>query len=356
MSSYFIRREKMQMYRRAIVCGVFILVGVSSAFSQTWDTVNIIKHSTYQEINTDGSSSYNGGFPIRLRGVVLNNNEDWLDPTAAYDSGVHLWNLGGQAEIYVQAMNLDGTAWDTDGSEAFDDFGGTSCWMGQNYGNIGYRSDPSYNYTDSAWYSELDRLHLWHPGSTESTLVRTGDLVEVRARGGLSYQGKMNVNEQHSNKPDKDFEIVILDKNFGLPAPADITLSSLKDSNDNFLFDSTAPTREFGGELYQATLVNLEDVWTTQSYSWGTNSDIEVTDGIRTLTLHLGLNDSFDGSELMEVGSHFNAEGILDQKDFSGKGGYRLLVMNASDITPVPEPSILLLMLTAMAGVIRYRK
>jgi hypothetical protein len=27
--------------------------------------------------------------------------------------------------------------------------------------------------------------------------LRAGDLVEIRARGGLSYAGKMNVNEQH---------------------------------------------------------------------------------------------------------------------------------------------------------------
>ena len=39
---------------------------------------------------------------------MLNNTEDWLDPTAAYDPGVHLWEFGGEAEYYVQAVDLTG--------------------------------------------------------------------------------------------------------------------------------------------------------------------------------------------------------------------------------------------------------
>ena len=84
----------------------------SAARAQDWEDVDLIQHSVYQAVEPDGTSAYTGGFPIKLRGVVLNNTDDWLDPTAAYDPGVHLWELGGQAEVYVQAVDLPGAPWD----------------------------------------------------------------------------------------------------------------------------------------------------------------------------------------------------------------------------------------------------
>ena len=102
--------------------------------------------------------------------------------------------MGGQAQIYVQAVPGSG------------DFGGTPCWMGQNYGNLGFQYDPANpetRYETPPGIAELDRLHLYRPGTTlsDSQLVRAGDLVEIRARCGLEYNGNMYVNEGHSIDP-----------------------------------------------------------------------------------------------------------------------------------------------------------
>jgi hypothetical protein len=323
--------------RLIVLCVLAALALVGPAVAQDWSTVPYIQHSTYQAVNADGTSAYGGAFPVKFVGVVLNNNEDWLDPTAAYDSGVHLWNMGGEGEFYLQAVDLDGTDYDPFPGTAFADFGGTACWMGQNYGNHIKNQDPTWNYTDSEWYAELDRLGLWRPGTplTASELVRPGDLVEVRVRGGLHYKGKMNVNEQHSNAATNDFEIEILQKGFGLPQPTALLLSDLKSSDDVFLFDAT---RQTGGEAHQSSLVELVGLQLAGSADWTAGSDIAVTDGTRTMNMHVGLDDGFDGSALVEAGETFSAVGVLDQSSGSGTGGYQLLVMNPGDISVVPEP------------------
>ena len=149
----------------------FLTIGLATIAQATdWAAAALIQHKDYQAVNGNGTSAYPASsFPIRLRGVVLNNNEDWLDPTSNYCTvaGYPWIRLGGQAEFYIQAVNLDGTAWDPDTSAAFNDFGGTSSWMGQNYGNTMHYSATDYatlslpfNYTDSEWDSELDRLKL----------------------------------------------------------------------------------------------------------------------------------------------------------------------------------------------------
>ena len=267
--------------------------------------------------------------------------------------------MGGEAELYIQAVNLDGTIWDPDPVTPFDDFGGTACWMGQNFGNHIWHYDPDYyttdsqpwNYTETAWYSELDRLGLYRPGTSLSEFVRTGDLVEIRAQGGLYYNGKMNVNEQHNNTASHDFEVVVLDKGFGLPEAEEITLSDLKDAGDAFLFDSTRAT---GGEHYQSTLVTINDVCLVDTAGWGKDTDLTLTDATgRTLTLHLGLNDGF--STVLAPTGYFNVTGILDQSDYSGKGGYQLLAMSADDFVAVPEPATILLFVLGAALGLLYR-
>jgi hypothetical protein len=320
------------------------------ARAENWEEVDFIQHSTYQAVNPGGTSAYTGGFPLELRGVVLNNTEDWLDPTAAYDPGVHLFELGGQAEFYIQALDLPGDTWD-DG-----DFGGTACWIGQNYGNHPWHLDPLLSYTDEAWYSELDRLHVWREGTSVSPLIRAGCLVEIRARAGLYYAGKMNVNEQHNNDSDYDFEIVILDEDYGLPTPAAIRLSAIKDPADVAIFDSIRAT---GGERYQSTLVEVRNVRLFEGSGWGRNSDLTLVDDTgRSLEIHLGLNDSFETLPAPE--GYFNVVGIMDQKSSSGVGGYRLLAMRAGDFSPVPEPASFALLAAGAAplliGVRRSRR
>lgn len=339
--------------RLAVLCVLAAIAIAGPAVAQDWTTVPYISHSTYQAVNADGTSAYGGAFPVKFVGVVLNNNEDWLSPTAAYDSGVNLWNMGGEAEFYLQAVDLDATAYDPFPTASFVDFGGTACWMGQNYGNHIKNQDPAWNYTDSEWYAELDRLGLWRPGTplSASELVRPGDLVEVRVRGGLHYKGKMNVNEQHSNAAANDFEIEILQKGFGLPDPAQLLLADLKSSDDVFLFDAT---RQTGGEAHQSSLVELVGLQLEGSADWTAGSDIMVTDGSRTMNLHIGLNGGFDGSALVEPGETFSAVGVLDQSSFSGVDGYQLLVMNPGDISVVPEP--LSLSAFTMAGLALLRR
>ncbi len=347
------------MLERSLLGFCVLASAAALAPAQDWPTVPFTKHSTYQATGTDGSSAYAGGFPIRLLGVALNDTEDWLDPTSDYDPGVHPWEMGGEAEFYLGAVDLDGTAWDPYPASAFDDFGGTACWMGQNYGNHGMHEDPAFNYTEAQWYAELDRLGLWRPGTTlgAGQLVRAGDLVEVRARGGLNYKGKMNVNEQHDNDSSNDFEIVILQKGFGLPAPTPVSLGDLKDAGDAFLFDDTAPPRESGGELVQSSLVELRNVRFTDVTGWGADADFTVTDDAgRTLNVYLGLNDSFGAMTVPDPSEYYDVVGIMDQSDPAGTGGYQLLVMNGSDISLVPEPGAIGLLGLGGLAMVRRRK
>ena len=335
----------------------------TSVFAQDWPNEPIIKHSTYQAVNGDGSSAYGGAFPIRLRGVVLNNTEDWLDPTPAYDSGVNLWRMGGQAELYVQTVDES-------------DFGGTAAWMGQYYGNHIQNQDPVYNYTDPEWQEELGRLNLFGGtigGQPVAEPIRAGDLVEIRVRGGLHYLGKMNVNEQHDNDYDRaddgenhDFELVILHRGYGLPEPTPLALSDMKLTDDTFIFD---PTRQTGGERHQSTLVELTNVWLASPGDWSSDSNLTVTDGTRTFNVYLGLNASFDGTALFDVGQPFNVTGILDQKaagpmnpDPDGDGvlnedGYQILAMDASAFEAVPEPTTITLVgMAVLAAGYRRRR
>jgi len=332
--------------RGAVWSGCFVacfaLASSSAAQTPDWDNVEWVPHRIYQAVDP---SSYTGGFPIRLRGVVLNNTEDLWDPTAAYDPDydpdLDAFELGGQAEFYLQAVDLPGETWD-DG-----DFGGTACWMGQNYGNLPWFGEPEYSYQDQAWYDELDRLQLWREGTPVSPLVRAGNLVEIRARAGLEYSGKMNVNEQHDRHPDNDFEVVILDPDYGLPEPARISLGDIQDGANEPIFDSTRLT---GGERYQSTLVEIGNVRFLETSGWSTDSDLTLGDDSgRTLNVHLGRHPSFDNQPMPQ--GYFNVRGILDQNSRSGTGGYQLLAMRAADFAPssIPEPGSVAMLLAGGA-------
>ncbi len=321
---------------RLLTTAVMLSIGfaATTVAQIDWNSVSYVTHSEYQAVNTDGSPAYGGTFPIRITGVVLNNTEDWLDPTPAYSSTYIPFNMGGEAEFFFQAINLDGTAWDTDPGSIFEDAGGTAVWIGQNYGNLPFKADPIFNYSDTQWTAELDRLgFLGGDGVTEP--LRAGDLVEVRARGGLHYAGKFNINEQHSLSADLDFEVIVLERGFGLPDATPITLSDLKLADDSFIFD---PTRQTGGEFCQSTRVELHDVWIESAADWLNDTDLTVTDGVRTFNVQLGLNSIFDGTELFAVGERFNVTGILDQAASNGTystDGYRLLAMHADDFTEI---------------------
>jgi autotransporter-associated beta strand protein len=309
---------------------VFLILLITSPL---YGTDPIIQHSGYQSIvesppgSGNWTKAFSGPYPFRLIGVVINDSEDYLDPTAHYDNATP-WYLGGQAQIYVQAVNLDGTQWDPDPNATFNDFGGTACWMGQNYGNLGFIGDPFDCYDNTAWYNELDRLQIWHPGTSSNTL-HAGDLVEIRTSvGGLYYNGMMNVNEKHSIDSDNDFEVVVLSSNYGLPTATQLTLSNLKNADNSFIFNPAAP-RDSGVEHYQSTLVELKNVHLNNPLLWGPNMDIQLADDTgRDMDIHLGLDAGFY-SYVSPTGT-YDVTGILDQESANGRDGYRLVTLKAS--------------------------
>jgi autotransporter-associated beta strand protein len=324
---------------------LFFLLSQTS-YAIDWNTIPVIEHSDYQAINetSEGSgnwvSNFSGTLPFRLIGVVLNDSVDYLDAMADYTSTFTPYYLGGQAQIYIQAVNLDGTQWDPDTNTAYSDSGGTACWMGQNYGNLPWIRSTKENYTNAAWYAELDRLQIYYTGSTASYTLHAGDLVEIRTSvGGLYYNGMMNVNEQHSTDSANDFEIVVLKSNYGLPTTTALALSDLKHADDTFIFNSAAP-RDSGAEHYQSTLVKLTGVRLTNPLLWGPNMDLQLTDDTgRTIGIHLGLNAGFY-SFMAPVGS-YDVTGIIDQESANGQDGYRLLTLKAdyfSTISSVAAP------------------
>ncbi|MBK9128289.1 MAG: hypothetical protein IPM13_10895 [Phycisphaerales bacterium] len=300
--------------RTSLLFATLVLLSATlAARAQNWDTVPLITHATYQAVTAQGASAYGGGFPVRLRGVVLNNPEDWLDPTPNYNE--QLFNLGGQWEIFVQATEPG-------------DFGGTAAWMGQCYGNLPFIGDPDFNYTDVEWVAELQRLD--YPDDTDQPPLRAGDYIELRARAGLPFAGKMNVNEQHSLSPLKDFDIVRLGWAVGLPAPAAITLSDLVNAASVPIFD---PTRQIGGERHQASRVAIRGVRLASAAGWGPNTNPRLalvdTTG-RQFPMHLGRNASF--AQFGPPAGYFTVTGFLNQESASGRDGYYLMVMNHADL------------------------
>ncbi|MBN1854987.1 MAG: hypothetical protein JW829_19795 [Pirellulales bacterium] len=316
-----------------------------------------IRHCDYQIDDPPLFSGYETPVPFRLFGIVLNNTEDWLDPLEQFDNQGELPPfMGGEAEIFVQAVDLDGTPYDPypDISQAgasdplVGDFGGTFVWMGQNYGNL-----PNFQYEENfyinqdmigqpgesrpAWYAELDRLGFWRPGSplAEWKLVRAGDLVEVRAAvPGLTYQGKHNVNERHTVDPFNNFEVEIREKGYGLPEPESLHLNALKDEADQAFFDQT---RQTGGEHYQGSRIQIQDVLfngLSAGDPLSSDTTLTVSDATgRSLDVYLGLSASFNSGTV--PAGPIQLTGVLDQKSTNGRDGYRLLVMNMADIQPV---------------------
>ncbi len=336
-----------------IVLAMLVLAG--SAGAQDWEAIGLTQHADYQAVDADGRSLYAGGFPVRLVGVVLNDSEDWLDPSPAYDSGVHLWQMGGEAEIYVQALTR--STLNALGRELYDpgDFGGTACWIGQNYGNHIKNKDPLFNYTDAEWTAELGRLQLLGGDGVDEP-IRAGDLVEIRARAGLHYKGKMNVNEQHDTDPGRDFDIVRLAPGFGLPDATPLDLAEVKDAADTWQFDAT---RQSGPERHQSTRVRLGQVWIEDLPTWAPGAEMVVTDGTRSMPIRLGRDADFATAELPGAMETFDVTGILDQ---SAEGmalatdGYQLLVMDPADVAVIPEPAGVSLLVLAGLSLLRRRK
>lgn len=307
-----------------------------SARGQAWPAIPT-PHSVFQAVKSDGSAAYAGGFPLVMRGVLLNDPASLLDATPNYlpYSPANAWNLGGQWQIYFQSV-------------APGDFGGTAAWMGQNYGNLGFIADSSGSYTNTVWTSEIDRLG--HDPAT-GRAFRAGDLIEVRARTGLSYNGEFNINEAHDIAGANDFEVILLQSDYGLPVPADLSLANVKDATNRDIFD---PTRASGGERYQGTLVRIGNVHLASASGWAPLGEVTLTDGDgRTLPMLLGSNPEF--GVMQPPAGEFSVIGIFDQDGADGQSGYRLWLADPAGIS-VPEPSSLMVMALALPALLVRRR
>jgi hypothetical protein len=285
-----------------VACVLVLIIG-SAAFA---DTPVPVTHWQFQAVYTDGSSSFDddGPWQVVLEGIILNNPEEFFDPTP--DPTVSPWYMGGQWQIYIQGEGTDHT--------------GTACWMGQNYAN----GPGDYSYTNEEWVAEIWRLN--HDPATGYTF-HSGDRVRVTGTY-LFYAGKLNINENHETDPDFDFTVELIKPAVGLPQPEEIKISDLKNSSDNFIFDSTRLT---GCEYYQSRYVRIEDVNVTDPQNWGSGKTITImnVNGL-TFPVLLGIGDGI--SRYNCPAGWIDVIGIFDQEGTGYppnlKGGYRLLVLN----------------------------
>ena len=312
-----------------------IALGSTSTLAQVntvdWDNVPIIPMSQFEAVDSTGLGTYSAdGFPIRVIGVLLNNPADMLDSTP--DFNTIPFNLGGQWQVFVQTTEAN-------------DFGGVALYMGQNYGNIppaltfdpNPTPDPTQSFTNAQWQAEVQRLDV---DQATGHVFQAGDLVEIDAQGGLFYGGKTNVNDEHSTSPTLDFQMRLVQANYGLPAPIPLTLASIWDNSTNsVIFD---PTRQTGGEHYQGNLVTLDNVHLApnQTANWTANGFVTVQDASgRQLVLELGTSSRFTPANAPT--GWFNATGIFDQESpASGPytGNYELFMTNPNNISTLPLP------------------
>jgi len=262
-------------------------------------TVVEVTQSEFQAVDAGGEHTYNATDKVILEGILLHNPADMLDPTPD-DTITEIFNLGGQWQIFFQGEG--------------NDHAGTSVWLGQLYNNLPWVALDG-GYTNGEFVSELSRLNAARFGP--------GDRIRVTGYY-LSYNGKVNVNEQHNKNPDHDFTIELVHRGVGLPRPEVITLDDLKDNDNNFIFD---PTRQTGGEHYQARLVKVEDVYFADANDWRPYGELVITDGTKTLPVKLGRgNGIYAGSN--NLTEPFDVIGIMDQESARLIDGYRLYVMN----------------------------
>jgi len=365
------RSQKACLRRLAcLVLAVAVMQTLTSPVSAdpNWSTLPYTPFHVMQDVNSSGNPTWavpipNGIDPgYKLRGVVLNRPEDLLDTSASFSDGPQ-WFMGGQWQIFLQPVSLAGDA--TLHPELVDDYAGAALWMGQNYGNhIWHWNLPNrtdYSYTNSAWTSEQNRLN--YPidvvtGLPVTEPLRPGDVIEVRARGGLNYQGKFNTNEEHDNDPALNFDLFVLQRDYARTA-APLSLADLKDSGDQWLLDpETVPV----AERYQSTLICLQDVSIQDPQNWTPGSDtqpVTLTDGQgRTIPMLVGRDPAFPGTA---PGGTFDVVAIFDQASYDFKSGYRLWVVDPTqfdggDTPGVPEPATAALLVVGSILAVRFRR
>ncbi len=285
--------------KSVIILAAFLAITVVNVGS-AGPTVAAVTHTEFQAVDAGGEHVYSDTDKVILEGILLHNPADMLDPTPD-DTITQVFNLGGTWQIFFQGEG--------------DDHSGTAVFLGQLYNNLPWVS-PDGGYTNEEFAAELSRLN--------AAQFSSGDRIRVTGYF-LSYNGKLNINEQHNRNPDHDFTIELVERGVGLPRPEVVTLDDLKDGNDDFIFD---PTRWTGCEHYQARLMKVQDVYFVGDASgWNPGAELTITDGVKTFPIKLGRgNGIYAGSN--NLTEPFDVIGIMDQESTDLTGGYRLYVMN----------------------------
>lgn len=234
-------------------------------------------HANLQAVTSTGTSAWTPAFPFTIRGVLLCNPDEMLNSAPnflVWNDGANQYRMGGEWQVTFQAVDPG-------------DRGGTTCWMGQNYGNQPWIHDSDLSYTNEAWVGEILRLSF-DPSNLHP--FGAGDLIEITVRQSLFYGGKRNINEGHDIDPTYNFDIRLVTADYGLPTPEVITLADVvnvggvADDRSTWLpiFDQTRAT---GGEHYQGMRVRLNSVTLVSTAGWNPtntwgNRLCTVTDGV----------------------------------------------------------------------------
>ena len=278
--------------RRFIVLAT-VLTLVLGTIVKAAPTVADVTHSEFQAVDAGGEHVYSTTDKVILEGILLHNPADMLDPTPD-DTITDTFNISGQWQIFFQG-------------EA-DDHAGTAVWLGQLYNNLPWVA-PDGGYTNQEFVAELSRLN--------AASFSPGDRIRVTGYY-LSYNGKLNINEQHNKNPDHDFTIELLERGVGLPRPEVVMLDDLKNSDDEFIFD---PDRKTGCEYFQARLIKIENVYFADANDWGPDGELLITDGSKTFPAKLGRgNGIYAGSN--NLTEPFDIIGIMDQESSDLISGY----------------------------------
>ena len=280
--------------RLATVVGLALVIIVRAD-----PTVDEVTHSEFQAVNAAGEQTYQRTDTVILEGILLHTPAEMLDPTPD-DTITQQFNLSGQWQVFFQGEG--------------NDHAGTAVWLGQLYNNLPWVPLDG-GYSNQEFIAELSRLN--------AAKFCPGDRIRVTGYF-LSYNGKLNINEQHNKDPDHDFTIELIEQGVGLPRPQVVALDELKDDADEFIFD---PDRKSGCEYYQARLIKIEQVYFVDAKDWRPDGELSITDGIKTFPVKLGRgNGIYAGSN--NLTEPFDIIGIMDQESADLTGGYRIYVMN----------------------------
>lgn len=271
-----------------------LALGAATAFGQT----SVVTHAELQAVTSTGTSAWVESFPFAIRGVIVNDPEEMLDPTFNPDATTP--PTGGQYQLFIQAF-------------AAGDRGGTALYMSQ-------RSYLGDHYDAPTWANEMQRVMYDGHGRK----FRKGDWVEVTARKALDFSGKRNINEAHRTTASNDFDVALVKANAGVPQAEAIRLSDLLRADNSQIFD---PSRATGGEHWQGMRVRLDGLRLTSTNGWGqsawSNRICTATDGSnRTFQLRMPRTDLGAPPATTAV---FSATGILNQEG-SFTNGYELFV------------------------------